>query len=154
MARARSLSAYPPVFAEIMERVGVRQDTITQSVLGHRAAMRLQGKFYAYRQAVKRELALAKLKGAEYTPEQVEALINLWQWVQVTVCWFDRNSPPEGITQVSFMHRDKTPEALLLRQMLDANPITDAPQSTANIDASLGKLLDKLGATAPTKKYY
>lgn len=146
MPRARALSAYPPEFWEIMERTGVRRDTITYPVVNHRSAMRLQGKFYAFRQAIKRELDSMKVHPGRFTPEQQGQVLDLWNWAQMTVCWFDRNSDADATTLVSFMHRDNTPEAQMLRQMLNANPASEVPLSTGRIDASLERLLEKLNA--------
>jgi hypothetical protein len=132
----------------------VMRQTVSSEVADHRAAMRLQGKFYAYRQAIKRELMLTKLHPDQYTPEQVQQLKDLWDWSQVTVCWFNRSSPPEAPTTVSFMHRDSTPEAQMLDEMLKQNPET-VPTSKPAEEESLKRLLEKLEPPKPTdKKYY
>lgn len=156
MPRARHLSNYPPAYWEICERAAIRQDTISHVVSDHRAAQRLQGKFYAFRQAVRRELDLIKLRPTEYEAQHVESVKNLWQWVQVVVCWFDRATPAEAPTTVCFMHRDQTPEARMLQNMLDENPASQAAP-TAKVDESLARLQEKLAGLEPdkpTKKYY
>jgi hypothetical protein len=137
-----------------MERTGVKRETISMEVADHRAAQRLQGKFYAYRQAVKRELDLAKVQSDKLTDEQLQQLKDLWEWVQVTVCWFNRATPREAATTVSFMHRDCTPEARMLEDMLAANPET-TPAPKPDEEASLQRLLEKLSPPPSTdKKYY
>jgi hypothetical protein len=156
MARARALSSYPPAFWDIMERTGVRRQTVSSEVADHRAAMRLQGKFYAYRQAIKRELMLTKVHPDQYTAEKIQQLNDLWDWSQVTVCWFNRSSPPEQPTTVSFMHRDNTPEAQMLNEMLRQNPET-VPEIKPAEQASLDRLLEKLDPAVVKpldKKYY
>lgn len=158
MPRARALSSYPPAFAEIVERAAVGGDTLTQTVVNKKAAQRLQGKFYAYRQAVRRELDMVTLKPAEYEPQHAEAVRNLWQWVQVTVCWFDRALPDDLPVAVSFMHRDRTPEAQMLQNILDANRRRVAGPVTDKLAESQRRLLEKLGEDPETdsnvRKYY
>jgi hypothetical protein len=159
MPRARALSSYPPAFWEILERVVVKGDVISQTLADHRAAQRLQGKFYAFRQAIKRELQMTEIKPEAYTKAQVEMIQSLMSWANTCVCYFDRATPREEPTVVSFMHRDRTPEAQMLQNMLDSNPSND-PADTDKIAASARRVMARLeevdSATKPdlVKKYY
>ena len=158
MPRAKKLSAYPPILFEILERTGVNKERLDFMEANKQEALKMQGRFYALRQAIDRSIAQIKITSAsDERAGELSRLRDLEKWASFTVCWLDRATPPNTPCRLSFMHRDQTPEALKYKAILDANPVRPLPARPAEIE-SQERLLRDLEPAAPApgtgRRYY
>ena len=112
MPRSRSIDSYPESFWKIVEDAATKKQTFEFPFKDRLEGVQLQGKFYGFRGALKREaLRLAVLLPAD-NPKRLRAETAAVQ-IQQIVCHVDRVT---GTTKI--MHRDETPEAKMFEEAL------------------------------------
>jgi hypothetical protein len=94
--------------------------------------MKMQGKFYAFRGAMSREAD--KLLNAPESAWKDRVTLGL-RHAREVVCWLDRSREP----CVRFGHRENTPEALMLQEMLDGAGVKTQEQILAESAERLAK---------------
>lgn len=136
MARAKALNTYPATLWELVQKCAVDGQSFSQPIPNVRAGLSLQGQFYAFRVALRREI-----EHTPDTPANAEILAKYratLEMAEKTVCWVDKTH-----NTVNFCARDQTPLAHTLAGMLE-RPI-DLPQARdAEIEKSQAELLKKL----------
>lgn len=115
MPRSKKLSTYPRELSTIVEKVSLENRGFEVPIDSWREAAQMQGRFYAFRGAIKRELDEALKKGEDAVA--IAQLKDLARWADDTVCWYDRLAGTEMV--VRYINRSQTPEARKLRKMLE-----------------------------------
>lgn len=123
MPRIRALKTYSNEFWDIIqgcaerhERYSLEVDTITE-------ALTMQGKFYSFRGALRREVDAA-IKNPDAAYDRDRNKIALAQ-AENTLCWIDRKEVP---VKVSFVHKDESPTSITLRKMIANRRETELPE--------------------------
>lgn len=137
MPRSKNVNTYPEAYWKICERCAVGKEEFQIEVSTVRKALSLQGQFYAFRGALRKEYDNVSAKGKD--PDWEAKLKAYVEFSANTVCWVDRPDPnnPAGQlvpAKLRFMHRDKTPTNELLEQILatgrtPAKVVDDAEKS-------------------------
>lgn len=155
MPRSKSVNTYPPQLWTICERCAVGKEEFELEVPTVTKALSVQGQFYAFRGALRREYdRVAALGKDQAWEDKLKAYI---EFSSLTVCWVDRpgkNDPVRQMTspaKIRFMHRDKTPASELLEKALQTGrtPAQIADDADRSIEELLGKINPKLVVKGP-----
>lgn len=138
MARVRPLHTYPSEFWDIVRACATEGKEFSQRMDHIRKALSLQGKFYAFRQALGRE-ALEGNRQAEYL-----------QYAMDTICWVDKTGSEDGSAIVSFCNKSHHPDAAVLRGFLENAKDVPLPTEAA-IESAFEKMI-RLQAEAEAGK--
>jgi hypothetical protein len=146
MPRSKNVNTYPKALWQICERCAVGKEEFAVEVESIQKALSLQGKFYAFRGALRQEYE--RVAGKKKDPAWEEKLQAYLEFSAQTVCWVDRPGPHDlgrqlvGPAKVRFVHRDNTPSSELFDRIL-ASGRTQG-EVADKMDESIQELLGKL----------
>lgn len=141
MPRSRSIDSYPANFWQIVEDAATKKQTFEFPFEQPLDGLRLQGKFYGFRGALKREaLRLSMVLPAD-DPKRLKAEAAAKQ-IQEIVCFVDLKARSTKI-----MHRDETPEAKMFEEAIKRAGLKTREQELAE---SAKRLIEQLQAKDPT----
>lgn len=149
MPRAKALNAYPDEFWEIVEGCAIRNEEYKIEVTGWREAMRLQGQFYSFRGALRREIEALAKRPADSTgalagwKARVDATLRN---CEKTVCWFNRLGvvSDKDPVIVHYMNKAQTPQAKALRGMLAGAKPSVTPNVSESVNESAQRLMERI----------
>jgi hypothetical protein len=147
MPRSKSVNTYPAALWKICERCAVGKEEFQLEVPSIQKALSLQGQFYAFRGALRREYDSVAARGKdEAWAEKLKAFV---EFSSQTVCWVDRPGKTadlmrqfEGAVKVRFTHRDNTPTSELLDKLLETG--RGPGQVVDDAERSLQEMLGKV----------
>lgn len=125
MPRIRALKTYSSEFWDIIEGCAERHEDFQIETATITEALTMQGKFYSFRGALRREVEAAMLNPDKY-PDRERNRIALAQ-AENTLCWVDRKNMPSS---VRFCHKDESPTSVFLRKMIANKKQTPLPEIT------------------------
>lgn len=146
MPRPRALSSFPRQFWDITARTALKKEVFRTTVPTRGAAASLQGRFYAFRGALKREVDRTHAEPARYGPGEVDSIRDAYAMACSVVLWWDKKQTVPPI-EVKFIHRDLTRESLILVEMLNSSKPTDAVEpgtGDREIEASIARMMAAL----------
>jgi hypothetical protein len=146
MPRSKNVNTYPEAYWKICERCAVGKEDFQMDVSTTQKALSVQGQFYAFRGALRKEYDEVKKLGRD--PAWEAKLKAFVEFSANTVCWVDRPDPHNPIQELlpaklRFMHRDKTPANEILEQML-ATGARSQVQVADDAEKSMKEFLDKV----------
>ena len=151
MPRSKSVNTYPKALWQICERCAVGKEEFQMDMPSIQKALSLQGQFYAFRGALRKEYdAVAKLGKDPAWADRLKAFV---EFSGQTVCWVDRPGATdvmrqfEGTVKLRLTHRDNTPASELLDKMLETGR-----RPTEIMDDADKSLQDLLGKVNPVVK--
>lgn len=142
MPRTKRLDSYPTQYWTIIEECALRGKRFDLPVANWREAAQIQGRFYAFRQAIVREFQRISAKNpldADFSQAEFNRVKDQLAWCDQTVCYYDRKA--EDVLHVSFMARDKTPMAEKLQAALDKAGVKEPTQDGSDMAQ---RILDKV----------
>jgi hypothetical protein len=156
--KPKSAASYPEEYFKIVEDCFLRGQKFSLTMPSPSQARSLQGKFYTFRQAVERDLAVAMAQPGSLQAGMKDKLMETLQFARETVCWFD-HSIKEGPVTVWFMGRSQTPEALLLAEARKRSLAEAGEHQPTDLDAEAEASAERVRALLeqdPPKKnpYY
>lgn len=141
MPRPKNLASYPDEMFALIEGCALRGAVFERPVGSWEEAARVQGRFYAFKGALKRERD--RLVGRAGQEQLLARLEEQLRWAGATVCWYDRLGTQELV--VKYMNKDQTPEARALRKMLQSSREPAIQEIAGQAADSLARILEKAG---------